>query len=137
FDKTIDIVIGKIDECGDCPSPAAYCFGVARNIWRQYLRERNLAQPVELEENMASPRRPETSFNEQELKCLEHCVGQLSPGDREIAKQYQQSQGHDKIETRKRLADGHGRLNALTIKICRIRKDRRVCVTGCMNQWAN
>jgi len=48
LDKTIDVVVGRIDECGDCPSPAAYCFGVAKNIWRQDLRERNLAQSVDL-----------------------------------------------------------------------------------------
>ena len=137
FDKTIDVVVGKIDECGDCPSPAAYCFGVARNIWRQYLRERNLAQPVDLEENMSLPAHPEPSFSEQELKCLERCVNELSPADREIVSQYHQGQGHDKIETRKHLADGLGGLNALRIKMCRIRKDLRVCVAACMNQWAN
>jgi len=122
FDRTIDVVVGKIDECGDCPSLPAYCFGVAKNIWRQDLRERNLAQSVDPEENMALPAHPEPSFSEQELKCLEHCVEQLSPSDREIVSQYHQSQGHDKIETRKRLADGVGGLNALRIKMCRIRK---------------
>src|SRR5438128_12690876 len=43
FDKTVDVVVGKIDTCGECPSPLAYCYGVAKNIWRQDLRERKSA----------------------------------------------------------------------------------------------
>src|SRR5213594_3685178 len=68
FDKTVDVVVGKIDSCGECPSPLAYCFGVAKNIWRQDLRERKSAA---LEENMTLPVYPDAQVHEQELKCLE------------------------------------------------------------------
>lgn len=134
FDKTVDVVVGKIDSCGECPSPLAYCFGVAKNIWRQDLRERKSAA---LEENMALPVYPDAQVHEQELKCLEHCMDQLAPGDRDIVARYHQSQGHEKIETRRRLADGLGGINALRIRMCRIRKDLRVCVAACVDQWAN
>jgi hypothetical protein len=30
FDKTIDVVVGKIEGGGEYPNPAAFCFGVAR-----------------------------------------------------------------------------------------------------------
>ena len=137
FDKTVDVVVGKIDTCGECPSPLAYCYGVAKNIWRQDLRERKSAPPAALEEHMALPVYPDPQIHEQELKCLEHCMDQLAPGDRDIVARYHQGQGHEKIETRRRLADGLGGVNALRIRMCRIRKDLRVCVAACVDQWAN
>jgi DNA-directed RNA polymerase specialized sigma24 family protein len=134
FDKTVDVVVGKIDALGEHPSPLAYCFGVAKNIWRQDLRQR---KPASLEENIALPIYPEPEIHEQELRCLERCLDQLSPGDRDVVVRYHQGQGHDKIETRKRLADGLGGVNALRIRMCRIRKELRVCVAACLDQWAN
>jgi DNA-directed RNA polymerase specialized sigma24 family protein len=137
FDKTIDVVVGKIEGGGEYPNPAAFCFGVAKNIWRQDLRERSSAAATRVEQNMAFATRPELPVLEQELKCLERCMGELSSGDREIVSQYHWGQGRDKIETRKRLADGAGGVNALRIKMCRIRKELRLCVAGCMKQGAN
>ena len=86
---------------------------------------------------MALPVYPDPQIHEQELKCLEHCMDQLVPGDRDIVARYHQGQGHEKIETRRRLADGLGGVNALRIRMCRIRKDLRVCVAACIDQWAN
>lgn len=40
FDKTVDIVIAKIDSCEQYATPLAYCYGVARNVWYQDTRER-------------------------------------------------------------------------------------------------
>jgi DNA-directed RNA polymerase specialized sigma24 family protein len=134
FDKTVDVVVGKIDTLREHSSPLAYCFGVAKNVWRQDLRQR---KPARLEENMAVPICPDPQIHEQELKCLERCMDKLSPGDRDMVVRYHQEQGHDKIETRKRLADGLGGVNALRIRMCRIRRDLRVCVAACLDQWAN
>jgi DNA-directed RNA polymerase specialized sigma24 family protein len=134
FDKTVDVVVGKIETLSEHPSPLAYCFGVAKNIWRQDLRQR---KPVSLEENMALPIHPEPEIHEHELKCLEQCMDKLSPRDHDVVVRYHQGQGHDKIETRKRLADGLGGVNALRIRMCRIRRELRVCVAACLDQWAN
>ena len=134
FDKTVDIVVGKIDTCGECSSPLAYCYGVAKNIWREDLRKRKSAP---LNEDIAMPVYPDTQLHEQELKCLERCMDKLSPSDRDIVTRYHQGQSRDKIETRKRLADGFGGLNVLRIRMCRIRKDLRVCVAECIAQSAN
>jgi len=134
FDKTVDIVVGKMDTCEQYSSPLAYCYGVAKNVWRQDLRER---RSVTLDENVASPIHADADIHEQELKCLEQCLDLLPPGDRDIVIRYHQGQSHDKIEARKRLADGLGGLNVLRIKMCRIRKDLRVCVAECFQRSAN
>ncbi len=137
FDKTVDVVVGKIDTCGECPSPLAYCYGVAKNIWRQDLRECKSAPPAALEEHMALPVYPDPQFHEQELKCLERCVEQLSPTDRDVVTRYHQGQGRDKIETRRLLADRVGGVNALRIRVCRIRKELRICVVDCVRRSLN
>jgi DNA-directed RNA polymerase specialized sigma24 family protein len=134
FDETIDIVVRKIDACVECPSPLAYCYGVAKNVWRKNVREH---KPVALDEDLGSPEYPEPEIREHELKCLERCVDQLSPTDRDVVTRYHQGQGRDKIETRRLLADRVGGLNVLRIRMCRIRKELRICVVDCVKRSLN
>jgi DNA-directed RNA polymerase specialized sigma24 family protein len=134
FDKTVDIVVGKIESCAECPSPLAYCYGVARNVWYQDTRER---KSVALDVNVASPEYPDPKRHELELQCLDRCMDQLPPGDRDIVAQYHGGQGRDKIEIRRLLADGVGGVNALRIRMCRIRKELRICVVGCTKRSLN
>jgi DNA-directed RNA polymerase specialized sigma24 family protein len=134
FDETVDIVVGKIEACAEFPHPLAYCYGVAKNVWRQDLRER---KSDSLDEDVASPENSDAVIHEQELKCLERCMDQLAPSDRNVVSQYHQGQGRDKIEIRRRLADGLGGENALRIKVCRIRKELRLCVVECTKRSMN
>ena len=134
FDRTVDIVVGKIDTCGDCLNPLAYCYGVARNIWREDLRK---GKSGSLDEDIAMPVYPDRQIHEQELTCLELCMNQLPPSDRDVITRYHQGQSRDKIESRRRLADGVGGLNVLRIRMCRIRKHLRVCIEECISQSAN
>lgn len=134
FDEMVDIIVGKIDACADITSPLAYCFGVARNVWRQNLREN---KSVVLEWDVASPQHPDSNEHERELQCLERCVDRLPFNDRDVITRYHQGQGLEKIETRKLLANGLGGMNALRIKMCRIRKDLRRCVLDCLERPMN
>ena len=131
FDETVDIVVGKIDTCAEITSPLAYCYGVAKNVWRQEMRE---YKSVVLDWDLVSPEQPDAGNYERELQCLEHCVDRLPASDREVITRYHQSQGREKIETRRLLADGLGGLNALRIRMCRIRKNLRLCVMDCLQQ---
>lgn len=134
FDETIDIVVGKIESCMDCPNPLAYCYGVAKNVWR---RSRRRPDPVPINEAIAPPERVDRAMLEQELKCLDHCVARLSENDRQIVTRYHRDQGRTKIDDRKALAAQLGGVNALRIRVCRIRKDLRVCVVDCLKRSAN
>jgi DNA-directed RNA polymerase specialized sigma24 family protein len=134
FDKTVDIVAGKIGTFQQRSSLLAFCYGVAKNVWRQDLRER---KSVTLDQNVASPVHPDPQIHEQELKCLEQCLDRLPPSDRDMVICYHQGQSRDKIETRKRLGEELGGLNVLRIRMCRIRKDLRVCVADCIERSAN
>jgi len=131
FDETIDIVVAKIEAGEVIASRVAYCYGVAKNVWRENMRK---WKPVPMHEDLVSPRSQNSEATEQELQCLEYCVNQLPPGDREVVLRYHKSQGREKIESRKLLADGFGGRNALRVKMCRIRKNLRACVVDCMNR---
>jgi hypothetical protein len=134
FDETVDIVIRKIETCAEFPAPLAYCYGVAKNVWRS---QRRNVPPVALIEDIASPVDPDRDIREQEARCLERCLDYLSLSDRKLIAGYYQGDRRDKIETRRILADGAGGANALRIKLCRIRKDLRICIVECMKRSVN
>lgn len=135
FDQTVDIVVGKIDECVDCPNPLGYCYGVARNVWRKYMRDFKPTEQIDIDPPSHPPVDQE---KERELRCLERCMDKLSAGDREIVTRYHyQNQGRNKIDARKTLAIELGGPNALRVRVCRIRKSLRDCVVNCEKQAMN
>src|SRR5262249_41668774 len=105
FDRVVDIVVGKIDGLAGCFDPLKYCYGVAKNVWRQDLRERKPMFPIE---DVASPQSLNEAMREHELECLDRCIDQLSPLDRSLIILYYQGQGHDKIANRSLLAGKFG-----------------------------
>ena len=134
FDKTVDVVVEKIESCGQYSNPLAYCYGVARNIWHQDTRERRL---VAIDVDVAFVEHPDPKVRERELQCLERCLTRLPAGDREAIVQYHTGQGRDKIEARRALAIGVGGTNVLRIRTCRIRKELRICVIACIKRSLN
>jgi hypothetical protein len=116
------------------PKPISLCCGVARRVWLEYLRE---ATPVALDdENIPEPIQPDDGFTESEMRCLGHCLDQLSVRDRELIVQYHQFQGRQKIEARKHLAQLYGGLNKLRITACRIRSRLHDCISSCVQRAA-
>jgi len=134
FDEVVDRVVKKIETGAEYSNPAAFCQGVARNVWHEYTRK---VQPVPLEVDPPARSPIEIHDREQKLQCLDGCMTRLSLEDRDVITRYHEGEGHDKIETRKRLADGLGGVNALRIRMCRIRKDLRSCVVACVKRSVN
>ena len=132
FDETVDIMIGKIDTCEEVANRLAYCYGVAKNVWRQSMRAR---RTVSVTGDFVSPEPKDSTVREQQLRCLEHCISQLQPLEREMVTQYHSGNGRERIEARKSLA-GAGGVNALRVRVCRIRKDLRLCMTDCLKRSA-
>ncbi len=134
FDRVVDIVVGKIETCETCPSPLAYCYGVARNVWRTALRE---PEPDSLEDDIPVQQSIEGRMHEQRLTCLDRCLDQISPADRDVIMGYYGDRGHSKIESRRQLANGLGGANALRIRMCRARKQIHACMVECLKRAAN
>jgi|SRR6476661_7156382 hypothetical protein len=130
FDNTVDVVVRKIDAGGEYANQEAFCYGVAKNIWREHARKPKPGPFVT--DDIPSPLNEDRELLEQKLKCLEVCMEDLSPRSRDLITRYYQNQGRQKIECRRELAKEHGGENTLRIKAFRIRKTLHDCVNTCV-----
>ena len=72
---------------------------------------------------------------EQRDECLKKCMARIPAKQRELVLQYYLEDKRAKIDHRKVLADELGiALNALRIRVCRIRAMLQECVQGCLEQ---
>jgi len=126
-DEIINRVTSKLNEIGDefTGDRERYFYGVANKVLMEYHRRRQ-PQPT------PSPT-VDSDRVEQEYRCLEQCIAQLSDENRELLLQYYQGEGRAKIEQRKRLAEKLGIApNALRIRAFRIRAALQECVEKCL-----
>jgi DNA-directed RNA polymerase specialized sigma24 family protein len=131
-DVTIDrasksIAESKVDHSVD---PNAYCFGIARNVLREYRRS---PQPDPLPDNVIFVKlRPD--WNEREVACLDKCLAELSEYERDLVTSYHQHKGSEKIRKHKEIAEKEGGMNALRLRIHRIKNTLRDCVSACLRR---
>jgi DNA-directed RNA polymerase specialized sigma24 family protein len=128
-DETINRVSKKLKEIESTYSgePARYFYGVANKVHLEYIRRRPVPIP---------PTPPDPADDiEKQFACLERCMRDLTPNNRELVLQYYQEEKRAKIDHRKNLADQLGiALNALRIRACRIRASLQQCVQTCVNE---
>jgi len=133
-DETINRVIRKIDQGGQLENPSTYAYGIARmlllEIYKETEREKNALQEVAL-----TPQSAPDVTDDARYTCLQHCLAALPTESRELIIQYYQGEGQSKIENRKQLAErGSMPLNALRIRVLRVREKLEVCVKGCVER---
>jgi DNA-directed RNA polymerase specialized sigma24 family protein len=130
-DETINRVIRKKEEMANSyeGDPALFFYGVANNVYREFLRQKPLPpQPI----TRSEPARPE-----EELECLDRCMEKILPRSRELVLQYHQEEGQSKIDFRKKMAARLGiPIGALRIRAFRIRATLQECVLQCLGERA-
>ena len=144
-DETLNRVARRLEEEGsiDSASPAHYCYIVARFIFLEYLRRTERAQvsidelspmgDTSLSPPAVSDRKRGAESEEKRFNCLEHCLTALEASNREMIIQYYQGEQKAKIVNRRALAEASGiTMNALGIRVCRIRDRLEACVTRCL-----
>jgi DNA-directed RNA polymerase specialized sigma24 family protein len=128
-DETINRVTFKLKEIrpnyvGD---PALYFYGVANKVHLEYVRK-----PASI---MPPPPLDPPDETEQEYACLEKCMAQMPGKQRELVLQYYAEDKRAKIDHRKELAEELGiALNALRIRVHRIRCLLQECMQSCLEQ---
>jgi DNA-directed RNA polymerase specialized sigma24 family protein len=128
-DETINRVTSKLAEIelefqGDRPR---YFYGVAYKVLMEYLR-RKPPQPPPLSTSDANR-------IEHESLCLEECIAQLSEENRYLLLEYYGTEGKEKIDKRRKLAEELGiAQNALRIRAYRIRQSLQECVEKCVER---
>ena len=139
-DDTLNRVARRLQEEGtitDAP-PAQYCYIVARFVFLEHLRsaDRRVFEfgiPEAVGARYATPPAGTMDPREMQLDCLDGCLHQLTPADRELILAYYSGDQGTRIAARKTLAARLGvSLNALTIRASRIRARLEACVAGCL-----
>jgi DNA-directed RNA polymerase specialized sigma24 family protein len=131
-DRTIDRVCEKLAEIvavysGD---PALYFYGVAHIIHLESFRNKRISYVV--------PKSNQESDIERTYKCLDQCIASLPEETRGMVLDYYREDGLARIESRKVMAKELGiRVEALRLRMYRIRLDLNECVRACLNQNEN
>lgn len=127
-DKTIDRVARKVKDIAGAyvGDPALYFYGAAKIIYLEYVRSNPLFLPRSHFQS--------ENDSEQRYECLQLCIDKLSPANRELILAYY-DQGQTNEDRRRKLADSLGlELNALWVRVYRIREKLRGCVTECLKK---
>lgn len=142
-DETLNRVARRLEEEGqiETEAPAKYCYTIARYVFLESLRARE-NRNVSLDDVIADPNavaaaKPndadEKEINEKMLSCLEKCVEELEPSNRDMIIRYYYGTERVKIENRKGIAASLNiSMNALSIRACRIRDKLEACVKECV-----
>jgi DNA-directed RNA polymerase specialized sigma24 family protein len=139
-DRVIDRVARRLMQERELKADNRYVYfhGVALNVLREHWREPGRqAEPIEKAEPVANPHdetaRRERLERERLLTVLEECVRKLAPASRDLVVEYHGA--GVQIEARKSLAHTLGiPLNALRIRVYRIRAALEVCADRAMKQ---
>lgn len=129
-----------VDVAATAGDRAAYVYGVARNVLHEWVREtRREATNLELAARdptlVPLPGASRTTREVDEHRCLEECLGRLTPAARGLVLEYYAAEKSAKIARHRDLARQLGKsLNALRIEVHRIRNTLRRCVSGCLQQ---
>jgi DNA-directed RNA polymerase specialized sigma24 family protein len=132
-DETIDRVVRKIKEIKEIyigDAPIKYIYGVARNIYLEFLRHNQKTQTA-LNLLRPSPALIESS----ESFCLNYCLEELPGEQTQLFLDYYQNDERPKIQIRRELADKLALdVNALRVKIHRLRQSLQNCIEDCLNK---
>jgi RNA polymerase sigma factor (sigma-70 family) len=134
-DETIMRVTQKVGEIASSyvGDPAAYVYSVGNKVFQEYWRRRKLHVPLGSQRLVAPVPVDDPDTIEKEYECLNRCVEQLSPEDRKLIWGYYAKERQAKIEHRKELAERLNiGLNALRVRVYRIRAALEECIEKCM-----
>src|SRR5262249_3786218 len=116
--------------------PYLYFHGVALNVWREEQRQPGTL-PLEeaVAELAADGPNADHLRNEHWLQCLEGCLERLPPASRQGLDSYHRGVRRAKIRAREQLAAMlRIPLNALRIRVYRLRSGLRECVMACIER---
>jgi DNA-directed RNA polymerase specialized sigma24 family protein len=143
-DETLDRVSRKIIQGEIIYDIPGYVYGVARFVlresWEKLQRERSSHDSTDINTLPAEPE-VEISGSDDEIEiqqtaqCLDHCLESLPAESRALILGYYQLERGAKIQNRRQLADRLGiPMNALRIRVFRIRERLETCVHRCLEK---
>lgn len=127
-DETINRVILKSAE-EEIENKLAYCYGVARNVYRESLRRERPHTDID-KITLAAPEPEEPSLSRE---CLDQCLAELPAESRNLILDYFSEVKLAKIELHRRLAESFAMTQtALRMRVMRIKQKLKLCAEECM-----
>jgi len=128
-DETINRVILKSSE-ENIENKLAYCYGVAKNVYRESLRKERDHLNID-EVSIAAKAPAEQNFS---AECLDRCLAELSPENRTLILDYFSEVKLAKIELHRRISESFEMTQtALRMRVMRIKQKLKICVQECMS----
>jgi DNA-directed RNA polymerase specialized sigma24 family protein len=137
-DEAINRCARKIGEGEEIRDVATYCIGIGRMLLLEMSRDRTKEErPLDqATEPPAVPVEPEND-DERGVECLQRCLAQLAPENRDLILSYYQGDKGEKIKKRKGLKDLFGiPASTLRMRALRLREKLQVCAQNCLHQEA-
>ncbi len=136
-DETLERVMRKLCEGTEVLDLTSYSYGVARNVFYEYLR-RERAKHKYSEEQRHRPEAAvgaddEAEARERRLRCLEGCMARLKKREHWLLFEYYRYKGQRKVSHKQKLAE---QLNisreALTLRIFHLKRRLKACIQDCL-----
>lgn len=132
-DETLNRVARRIRDGEQPRDVVAYAAGVARLVGLEAARGAQKFQQYKSGE-IRRPPPDDAADQEARATCLDHCLGELPRGARELILRYESGDRGDRIARRRDLAaELRIPLNALRIRAHRVRLKLEECLTRCMD----
>jgi DNA-directed RNA polymerase specialized sigma24 family protein len=133
-DETISRVARRLEGGEAVDNVPAYFYGVARFVLLEANRER-IRTAAAIEDAAREPAVEESEVDARRLACLDRCLTALPQRGRELITSYYQEVEHGIIRRRQELAQNHGiPINALRIRVHRLRATVEACVRACLGR---
>jgi len=139
-DETLSRIGRTLEHDGhiETTPPARYCYVVAKFVlledFRRDKRHTRLDSVWQVDHvrNSRANDAEQALAREQRLDCLDRCLDELKPDQRQLIVDYYADVQRQRIERRRALASRLGiSMNALAIRACRIRDTLQACIERC------
>lgn len=128
-DETINRVILKIS-AQKIDNKMAYCYGVAKNVYRESLRKERTYLDID-EVTIAADAPEQQSFSSE---CLDKCLAGLPSDSRDLLLDYFSETKQKKIELHQRISESlKTTQTALRMRVMRSKQKLKTCVQECMS----
>lgn len=139
-DETLSRIGRTLEQDGEIETtpPARYCYVVAKFVLLEdFRRERRHTRldavwQIERTRSLTTADTEQAAARERRLACLDRCLEELHPDQRQLIVEYYAEAQRQRIERRRALAGRLGiTMNALAIRACRIRDGLHACIERC------
>ena len=132
-DATLERVVEKLCEGAKVANLGSYSFGVAKNVFYEYLRgKRATLTFIDEQKYKHEPTSDENSaaMRERQLACLEECLSHLKERDRTMLLDYYRFKGRLKLDQRRKMAEEMNiTREVLALRVFHLKQKLKKCVS--------